>query len=160
MTGVLNVNNAELLPKVVALTKMGKHVRIPLKGFSMNPYLVGGRDNALLTQVTGNEAVGDIVLVQLQPGRYALHRILRIDSEKVQTIGDGNLSPDPIIHRNQIEAVAMGFYRNGKERLESVESLKFRCYSNVWTLTGGLVRRLLLAFYRRLIMKSRYRHLV
>lgn len=158
MVGVLNVNNAELLPKVVALTRMGKHVRIPLKGFSMNPYLVGGRDNALLAQPTGKEKAGDVVLVQLQPGRYALHRILWIDDKSVQTIGDGNLTPDPVISVSQIDAIAIGFFRKNREKVEPLDSWKFRTYSTVWTRLRP-VRRWLLAFYRRLIMKRKYRNI-
>lgn len=155
---VLNVNNAEFLPKVVALTKMGKNVRISLKGFSMNPYLVGGRDNALLAKPTGREKEGDIVLVQLSPGHYALHRLLWINDNKARTIGDGNLMPDPIIDISQIEAIAIGFYRKGSDELESVTSWKFRTYSVIWTKLRP-IRRWLLAFYRRLIMNKKYKNI-
>ena len=47
----ITVDNAELLPQVIRLIDEGHTVTLPLRGFSMRPFLEDGRDKALLTAV-------------------------------------------------------------------------------------------------------------
>jgi hypothetical protein len=66
-------------------------------GCSMLPFIRPFRDNVMIVAVGENELkVGDIVLF---PGKYAggdycLHRLHRIEGDRVQTFGDGNKRPD------------------------------------------------------------------
>ena len=128
------MDNARFLPEVIALANEGHDVTIPLRGFSMRPFLEDGRDLAILTKIDRPLKVGDIVLAELSPGRYALHRIFRLNKTHVQMLGDGNLTPDPIIR-----------HEDGK---------KFQRYSKVWMRVRP-VRRWLLAIWRRLPMRVR-----
>ena len=96
------MNNAEFLPEVFALVNEGHDVTIPLRGFSMRPFLEDGRDLAILCKIDRPLKVGDIVLAELSPGRYALHRIFRLDDKRVQMLGDGNLTPDPVIRHEDV----------------------------------------------------------
>ena len=97
------MNNAEFLPEVFALVNEGHDVTIPLRGFSMRPFLEDGRDLAILCKIDRPLKVGDIVLAELSPGRYALHRIRRLDNTHVQMLGDGNLRPDPVIRHEDVK---------------------------------------------------------
>ena len=86
----LQMANAMLLPEVVRLLEEGHTVTLPLRGFSMRPFLEDGRDKALL-KLPEAIRVGDAVLAEIAPG-----------------------------------ATAIGFYRKGRETLDSTSSLKWR----------------------------------
>ena len=61
MKQTITFNNADFLPEVLRLIGEGHTVTLPLKGFSMRPFLEDGRDKALLTKVS-KPNVGDPVL--------------------------------------------------------------------------------------------------
>ena len=65
----------------------GHSVTLPLRGYSMRPFLEDGRDMALLTSPVDIK-VGDPVLAETQPGFYVLHRIVDMNDEQVVLIGD------------------------------------------------------------------------
>lgn len=152
----LEVNNAEFLPHVFALVNQGKHVTIPLKGFSMNPWLVGGRDKAVLVRIDHPIEVNDVVLAELSPGRYALHRVLHVDENRIQMLGDGNLTPDPVIPLSAVKAKVLGVYRKGCGQLQTMDNHAYIIYYK-WWMRFRPVRRWLLAFYRHLIMPKKYK---
>ncbi len=74
-------------------------------GGSMRPLIRRNRDRVMLVSVQPEEIrVGDIVLF---PGRfktanYCLHRVYRLDGDRVQTFGDGNPKPDGWFPRSRI----------------------------------------------------------
>ena len=86
-------SNAQLLPEVVKMLNEGHTVTLPLKGYSMRPFLENGRDKALLIKVQHIKK-GDPVLAEVQPGHYVLHRIVAIHGDRVVLCGDGNLAND------------------------------------------------------------------
>lgn len=153
------LNNAEFLPHVIALANDGHEVTIPLRGFSMRPFLEDGRDLAILVKIDRPLKVGDIVLSELTPGRYALHRIYRLWDGKVQMLGDGNLTPDPIITEADVKVFAKAFLRKGSKKPDYVDGKKFQMYSKIWTSFSLPQRRWLLAIWRRIPLKLR-NHLV
>ena len=83
--------NEVLLPEVVRLLNEGHTVTLPLRGYSMRPFLEDGRDNALLKKAT-DVSVGDAVLAEIAPRHYVLHRIVKIEGQHVTLRGDGNLN--------------------------------------------------------------------
>ena len=74
-------------------------------GGSMFPLIRRNRDRVMLVSVDPREIkVGDIVLF---PGRfrtanYCLHRVWKLDGDRVQTFGDGNPQPDGWFPRARI----------------------------------------------------------
>ncbi len=142
------IPNAVIIPELIALIEQGHTVTLPLKGISMRPFLEDGRDKAVLTRATTFKK-GDAVLAEIEPKRYVLHRIVRIDGDDVTLMGDGNLSLETC-KRSDIKAFAMGFYRKGRGRLEKTNGLKWTLYSFVWMALRP-VRRYLLALHRRYI---------
>lgn len=142
------MENAVFLPHVTALTDEGYNVIIPLRGYSMRPFLEDGRDKAMLTKVSRPLKVGDVVLSELTPGRYALHRLILVNDTHVQMYGDGNLTPDPVIPIGQVKAMAKGFYRKGGARLELVDGWKFRFYSSIWMRMSRFQRKWLLRLWK------------
>ena len=126
--------NAILLPEVVRLLNDGHTVTLPLRGYSMRPFLEDGRDKA-----------------EIFPKHYVLHRIVAIDGDHVTLRGDGNLATESC-RLADIKATAIGFYRKGRQTLDSVDSKKWRTYSRLWTFLFP-IRRYLLAFHRRIWLK-------
>lgn len=152
-TSKISVANALLIPEILAIIGEGHTVTLPLKGYSMRPFLEDRRDKALLSAV-GTIAVGDVVLAEIAPKRYALHRIVKLDGNSVTLLGDGNLTCEHC-QRSDIKAKALGFYRKGSTTIDSVSSRKWRTYSAVWTRLYP-IRRYLLFVYRHLFVRHRY----
>ena len=74
-------------------------------GGSMRPLIRVNRDKVMLVSVQPEEIrVGDIVLFpgHFQTANYCLHRVWKLDGDRVQTFGDGNPSPDGWFPRSRI----------------------------------------------------------
>ena len=86
------VPNTELLPEVRRLIDEGRQVVILARGNSMLPFIRDGLDSVKLEGVKGKELrIGDILLCEISPGRYVLHRLIRVEGESLVLMGDGNL---------------------------------------------------------------------
>ena len=145
--GEVQFENARLLPEVVRLIEEGHTITLPLRGFSMRPFLEDRRDKALLTQA-GSIRVGDPVLAETSPQHYVLHRIVKIEGDHIVLRGDGNIGTEEC-SRADIKASVAGFYRKGRNTLDRTDARKWKTYSAVWTRLLPL-RRYLLAAYRRI----------
>lgn len=89
-------------------------------GGSMFPLIRVNRDRVMLTSVEPEDIrVGDIVLF---PGRfrsanYCLHRVWKLDGDRVQTFGDGNPKPDGWFPRSRILGKAK-LIKRGKKTID------------------------------------------
>lgn len=142
--------NSMLMPEIIRMLENGHTVILRLKGFSMRPFLEDGRDKALLKRPS-NLKKGDPVLAEISKGHFVLHRIISIDNGNVTLQGDGNINTE-VCRLNDIKGVAIGFYRKGSSRLDSISGLKWRIYSSIWTSLYPF-RRYLLAVYRHIWIK-------
>lgn len=84
------VDNTVLIPEMVRLLHEGKSVTFTPTGVSMRPFIEGGQDSVLLTNVD-TLRIGDIVLAQISPDHYVLHRLIALQGDQVTLMGDGNL---------------------------------------------------------------------
>lgn len=136
--------NTALLTEVVRMVQEGHSVTIPLKGYSMRPFLEHGRDKALL--VAPKELrVGDVVLAEVAPGTYVFHRLVALDGENITLRGDGNIETEHCL-RGDVKAVAVAFFRKGGDKADRVDGKKWRLYSSLWTRLFPLRRYLLFAY--------------
>ena len=74
-------------------------------GNSMFPLIRVNLDAVMLVSVDPSDIkVGDIVLFpgKFRGGDYCLHRVYKLDGERVQTFGDGNPKPDGWFPRTRI----------------------------------------------------------
>ena len=74
-------------------------------GSSMFPLIRVNRDQVMLVSIMPeNIKVGDIVLFpgHYKGGEYCLHRVWKLDGDRVQTFGDGNKHPDGWFPRSRI----------------------------------------------------------
>ena len=144
---IVQLNNAEFLPQVVALLNEGHTVTLPLRGNSMRPFLRDGRDKALLAAVgTQQPCVGDVVLAETAPNHFVLHRIVYICGKQVTLQGDGNLGCEHC-QLSHVHAKAIAFYRKGRKQPDSISGRKWRIYSWWWTRLYPLRRYLLFLLY-------------
>ncbi len=150
------LSNAEFLPHVIELANAGHEVTIPLRGYSMRPFLEDGRDKAILVKINRKLQIGDVVLAEIRPGSYALHRLIYVDDSRVQMFGDGNITPDPIIPLENVKLIVRAFIRKNSDKKDFVDGTRFRIYSKVWRKLTP-VRRWLLAVWSRMPLKLRNR---
>ncbi len=79
-----------IIEEAIRLVKDGVSVTLPVNGNSMLPFIIGGKESVIL-QPLGSVAVGDVVLAWADGCKYVIHRIIRIDGDRVVLMGDGNL---------------------------------------------------------------------
>ena len=105
------VDNDLFFSDVLQVLAQGRQVTIPVKGFSMLPFIRGTKDLVILEKAGEDLKADDIVLFHVGPadgGRYVMHRILAIDGDKVDIMGDGVPYNHEHVFRNQILAKADG----------------------------------------------------
>ena len=85
------IPNDILIPQIAALLQEGKEVLFTPTGNSMRPFIEGGQDVVTLRKLP-HIKVGDICLAQISRSpAYVLHRVIRIESDQITLMGDGNL---------------------------------------------------------------------
>lgn len=136
---------------IVVKLEEGCTIKIMVRGNSMRVYLVHERDYVIL-QKPESIKVGDVILAEVSPKHYVLHRAVKIDGENITLRGDGNLSAE-YCKLSDVKGKAIAFERKGRKIQESVDSLKFRMYSWFWMHTLPLRRYLLYAHH--LVFRSR-----
>lgn len=100
------VPNRPYFQEVVRLLAEDKHVRIPVKGKSMHPFLKQG-ELVVLAKFTGeNIALGSVVLGRYRDG-VVLHRLIGRGAGCVILAGDGNLVQNEQINIEDILAIAI-----------------------------------------------------
>ena len=142
--------NNEILRDLIQLVNEGQRVVLPVKGNSMLPFIIGGRESVELVKPE-TVAVGDVVLAWINGNRFVVHRIISINGNQVQLMGDGNITADEYCPLSDVKARAEYVIApNGKRRyLYTPQRLRF---SRFWSKLLP-VRRWILAFYRRSLLK-------
>lgn len=145
MPKIIEIPNEHLFEGVRDLIQQGHTVTIRVKGGSMMPLLHDGRDSVVLAPCTKPRR-GLVVLAEISPGNYVLHRIIHIDENRITLMGDGNLSGVERCTTANIIGVAIKIIRNEKEI--PLKGRWWNIYSSFW-LHLLPIRRILLSIYRR-----------
>lgn len=146
----LQVPNKVLIGAVKELLREGRTATFRVKGVSMRLFLENERDLVKLEPARPESiAVGDVVLAEIAPETYVLHRVIHRDGEQLTLMGDGNLVGTESCLATEVVGVATAFYRKGRKRPDLVSGRKWRVYSYLW-LRLKPFRRLILGIYRRL----------
>lgn len=129
MANINAVSLNDAIPIMLDMLKNGNTVSLVVKGNSMFPFLISGRDKVLLAPVTSPLKKGDIVLYKNRNGKYALHRISKIDKQgNLEIIGDGQLVADYPVCFDNIVAKVERITRKGKELYN--KSATWKLFSN------------------------------
>jgi len=105
----MQLPNEIFIPEIARLVADGKQVLFTPSGVSMRPFIEGGRDNVTLSMPTDMQ-VGDIVLAEVRPKQYVLHRIYALDGEAVTLMGDGNLLGKEYCTRSNVLAKVIAIH--------------------------------------------------
>ena len=136
----------EIVAEAIRRVANDERVTLPVNGHSMLPFVVGWRDCVIL-QKPAHPKVGDVVVAWVEGRRYVLHRIIRIDGERVTLMGDGNLNIMETCTLSNVKALATHVV-DVKGRTHDLYCRWRRWAARVWWYVRP-VRRYLLAIYRR-----------
>ena len=85
------ISDDEIIKSAIKLVNEGLRVTFPVKGYSMLPFIIGGKESVDLVKPIDIQ-VGHVVLAWVEGCRYVVHRIIQIDGDKVVLMGDGNIA--------------------------------------------------------------------
>ena len=139
-----------MMEEIRQLVAEGISTTITVKGNSMNPFIVDGRDRITLGPFKDNELRrGCVALVRDIRGEYLVHRVIARDGDMVTLLGDGNVRGTEKAHVSDVIALMRSVERKG--RTVSVDGFIWKSYSWLWMLLEP-VRRWPLALWRKLFL--------
>lgn len=141
------ISDHEILEEATRLAKEGLSVTLPVKGNSMLPFIIGGKESVIL-QKPNHPKVGDVVLAWVENCRYVVHRIIKIDGHDVVLMGDGNIIGTEHCKIDDICAIATHVVSADGKRHDLYSKWRMRATRLWWYLRP--IRRYILAIYRRL----------
>ena len=136
----------EIIEEAIRLVREGVSVTLPVNGNSMLPFIIGGKESVIL-QKPEQLIVGDVVLAWADGYRYVVHRIIRIDGDRVTLMGDGNLVGTEHCRVDDVKA-RVTHVVDAKGRQHDLYHTWRRRAAKVWFWLRP-IRRYLLAIYRR-----------
>ena len=139
-----------IIQEAVRLVQDGVSVTFPVKGRSMLPFIFGGRESVIL-QKPGSLQRGQVVLAQVGPDRYVVHRIIKVEPDRITLMGDGNICGTESCTPSNVLAIATHVVdEKGKRRTLESKGQMFK--ARVWYVIRPL-RRIILAVLRRTYKK-------
>ena len=138
-----------VIDEAVALVRDGYSVTLPVTGRSMLPFIIGGRESVILAPPADLRR-GLVALAWVENRRYVLHRIERIEGDKVTLMGDGNVAGREYCTLADVRAIATHVV-DASHRSHDLYAPWRKVASSLWWWLLP-VRRYILAIYRRIIL--------
>ena len=139
------MNDRYIIEETIRLVDEGISVTLPVNGYSMLPFIIGGKESVVL-QKSDKLKVGDIVLAWADNSRYVVHRIILFDGHNVILMGDGNLVGTERCTLQDVKAVATHVVGANEQMHYLYTPWRCRAARLWWYLRP--IRRYLLAIYR------------
>ena len=137
----MTLANEVILEEAASFMEEGREVVITPLGYSMLPFIRGGKDQVTLRKMPSVE-VGDIALVRL-PGHYVLHRVIKVEGDAVTLMGDGNLQGTEHCTQSDVMGTVVAIHR-GKRTVVPGKGVFWRRIKPF--------RRIILGIYRRVFL--------
>ena len=145
------MTDEQIIQEAVRLVADGVSVTFPVKGRSMIPFIIGGRESVVL-QKPDEIKVGHVVLAEIGPEHYVVHRIIRIEPDgRIILMGDGNIRGTESCLPSNVLAIATHVVDEKGQR-RTLESKGQMFKAKVWYRIRPL-RRIILAVLRRVSKK-------
>lgn len=128
---------------IIPIMREGYQLKICPSGGSMIPFLVGERDEAVLS-IPGDDfsfRVNDIVLYRNEEGIYVLHRICRVNRAGIYTLGDAQLKEEGPMQREDIIAYADYIIRKGKKITRM--NVRYNILATIWRMLRPFRRHIM-----------------
>lgn len=122
----------------------GQNVELAVKGQSMRPFLRDG-ETVTIVPVTDDTSLkeGMIILARTEKGIVIMHRIFRMEGDRILMKGDGNILQTEWVKRGDVLGMAESVCRQG--RAVSLYT-PLKCFA-AWCWRNRLLRRIGLKFY-------------
>ena len=143
----IQIANSILLSEVSRQLQQGKDVKLRVKGMSMTPFIRHQRDSVILSPLTGLPSRGDIILAEITPGFYVLHRVLKATMQQIILMGDGNLKGVEKCAPEHVCGIVTTILRDDLKSINP-QLNKWKMCASLWRIALP-VRRILLAIYRK-----------
>lgn len=137
-----------IIHEAIRLVDEGVSVTFPVKGYSMLPFIIGGRESVIL-QKPLTVRLGDVVLAWVDDCRYVVHRVISIEGERVILMGDGNIVGVEHCLLSDVKALATHVVDAKGSKHDLYAPWRQRASRLWWQMRP--VRRYILAIYRRLL---------
>jgi len=113
------------------LLEEDKIVCIKVRGYSMYPFLLPGKDEVLVEKVDLSKVKrGDVVLYRRDQGILVLHRIWKRQGNDFFMVGDNQSEIEGPLNGHQIKGKMIAFIKNEKQI--SVKKISYRMISTIW----------------------------
>lgn len=147
------IEKAVMMEEIRGMVSEGLSVTISVKGNSMNPFIVDGRDQITLGPFKEEDLRrGCVALVRDVRGEYLVHRIISRKGDTVILLGDGNLCMTEKALVSEVIAIVRSIERKGHSI--STDSFIWRAYSWIWMALKP-VRKWPLGLWRRLFLPKK-----
>jgi hypothetical protein len=144
------VSDNEIIQSAIKLVNEGLCVTFPVKGYSMLPFIIGGKESVDLVKPADLQ-VGHVVLAWVEGCRYVVHRITQIDGDKVVLMGDGNIAGVEHCLLSDVAALATHVVTPKGKHHPLYAPWRIKASRLWWRLLP--VRRWIMAIYRRTWLK-------
>jgi hypothetical protein len=145
----------DIVREVIGLLQVCPAVVLPVKGYSMLPFIIGWKESVELVKVDAPK-VGDVVLAWVNGTHYVVHRIIRMDDDGLVLMGDGNLSGEEHCRLEDVAARADYVVDPDGRRSYLYTKNRVRASRLWWKLKP--FRRIILAVYRRTLLRYQLRN--
>ena len=117
----------ELSELVRMQLESGGKATIVVSGNSMHPMLRHHRDSVTMEKITDFAKAGDVLFYQRNPGKYVLHRVVRVSAPGEYICSGDNQCDHEQVRHHQVIARVTGFTNRGRQI--SCEDLGYRIYT-------------------------------
>lgn len=135
-----------IIQEAIKLVNEGLSVTFPVRGRSMLPFIIGGRESVILEHPLSVK-VGDVVLAWVEGSRYVVHRVISIQGNRLTLMGDGNIAGTERCLKDDVKALATHVV-NAKGQRHPLDSPWRKRWARLWFALRP-VRRYLLYIYRK-----------
>ena len=97
-----SVDNGTMFEVVAEHLTEGKSVTVSVLGRSMRPFFSSGETITIHPIEECAMFEGSVIFARIGKRRYAVHRIMEIEGDKITMMGDGNVLGREVVHRNDI----------------------------------------------------------
>ena len=139
-----------IIKEAVRLVQDGVSVTFPVKGRSMLPFIFGGRESVILQKPESLQR-GQVVLAEIAPDQYVVHRIIKVETDRITLMGDGNISGTESCPPDKVLAIATHVVDEKGQRRPLYSKARI-AKAKLWYWIRPL-RRYILAILRRTCKK-------
>lgn len=112
------------------LLAQGQAIRIKPQGYSMYPFLVPGRDEAVIAPLRRQVRRGDVVLFRREGSILVLHRVWKCGKNGIYLVGDNQTAVEGPVDAARVKGILTDVVR--RDRRFGADHPVYRFLSGLW----------------------------